>query len=46
MYVWGVVHIVDGLLRHWEVRAILRRTPDDQFASVVRALNASRRSAR
>ena len=46
VYVWGAVHVVDGLLRIWEMRIILRRTPDDQIASVVRALNASRRSAK
>jgi hypothetical protein len=42
---WTTVQIVRSVLSALEVRAILRRTPDDQIVSVVRALNATRRSA-
>ena len=41
--IWGVVHTIDSLLRHFERRAVLRRTPADQLASVLRALNAAPR---
>lgn len=44
--VWGVVHVIDSLLRFVERRAVLRRTPKGQLASVIRALNAPRRSAK
>ena len=43
---WTVVQVVRSVLGAMEVRAVLRRTPDDQIVPVVRALNATRRSAK
>lgn len=43
---WVVVHTVRNLTGYLELRMILRRIPDDQILPVIRALNASRHSAK
>jgi hypothetical protein len=43
---WATRCIVRDVLEHRRDLAVLRRTPDDQLADVVRALGAARRRTR
>lgn len=43
---WAARHVVRDVLEHRRDLAVIRRTPDDQLADVVRALGAMRRRTR